>query len=98
LCKIRKEVEEEKRIQAESARLRRLVHSQLQEVQEQYLLYLVKEEWLELNIVTERLRQLQLEDLVNEKRRGTICYGGNKRERIQSESIKGTMASLSDVM
>ena len=67
LSKIRKEVEEEKRIQAESARLRRLVHSQLQEVQEQYLLYLVKEEWLELNMVTERLRQLQLEDLVNEE-------------------------------
>lgn len=67
LSKIRKEVEEEKRIQAESARLRRLVHSQLQEVQEQYLLYLVKEEWPELNMVTERLRQLQLEDLVNEE-------------------------------
>ncbi|MEH7119745.1 response regulator [Neobacillus vireti] len=66
LSKIRKEVEEEKRIQAESARLRRLVHSQLQEVQEQYLLYLVKEEWLELNMVTERLRQLQLEDLLND--------------------------------
>ncbi|MDQ6598921.1 response regulator transcription factor [Bacillus salipaludis] len=66
LTKIRKEIEVEKRNQAESARLQRLVHSQLQEVQEQFLLYLVKEEWLELGMVTERLRQLRLEELVNE--------------------------------
>ncbi len=66
LRKIRKEVEDEKRKQAESARLHQLVHTQLQQVQEQYLLHLVKEEWLQLNIVIDRLRQLQLEDLAAE--------------------------------
>lgn len=66
LQKIRKEIEEEKRKQVETAQMRQLVLTQLQEVQEQYLLYLVKEEWLQLNLVIERLRQLQLEELVNE--------------------------------
>lgn len=66
LRKIRKEIEEEKRKQVEFARMRQLVHTQLEEVQEQYLLYLVKGEWLQLNMVIERLRQLQLEDLINE--------------------------------
>lgn len=67
LRKIRKEVEDEKRKQVESARIRRLVYTQLQEMQDQYLLHLVKEEWLRLDMVIERLRQLQLEDLANEK-------------------------------
>lgn len=66
LQKIRREIEEDKRNQVETAQMRQLVHTQLQEVQEQYLLYLVKEEWLQLNLVIERLRQLQLEELVNE--------------------------------
>jgi two-component system, response regulator YesN len=66
LRKIRKEIEEERRKQVETARMRQLVLTQLQEVQEQYLLYLVKEEWLQLNLVIERLRQLQLEELVKE--------------------------------
>ncbi|MBT2697458.1 response regulator [Bacillus sp. ISL-40] len=66
LRKIRKEIEEERRKQVETAQMRHLVHTQLQEVQEQYLLYLVKEEWLQLKLVIERLRQLQIEDLVNE--------------------------------
>ncbi|MDQ0199817.1 response regulator transcription factor [Neobacillus ginsengisoli] len=66
LRKIRKEVEEEKRKQVESARIRQLVHTQMQEVQEQYLLQLVKEEWLQPNLVKERLHQLQFEDLTNE--------------------------------
>ncbi|MFB5196476.1 two-component system response regulator [Bacillus sp. AFS073361] len=65
LQKIRKEIETERQKQVETAQMRQLVLSQLQEVQEQYLLYLVKEEWLELNLVIERLRQLQLEQLVN---------------------------------
>ncbi|WP_335546573.1 response regulator transcription factor [Neobacillus drentensis] len=66
LQKIRKEIETERKKQVETAQMRQLVLSQLQEVQEQYLLYLVKEEWLEFNLVIERLRQLQLEELVNE--------------------------------
>ncbi|WP_026568427.1 response regulator transcription factor [Bacillus sp. UNC41MFS5] len=66
LQKIRKEIETERQKQVETAQMRQLVLSQLQEVQEQYLLYLVKEEWLELNLVIERLRQLQLEELVND--------------------------------
>jgi two-component system response regulator YesN len=64
--RIRKEIVEEKRNQIESDRMRQLMHSHLQEVQEQYLLYLVKEEWLQLTMVKERLRQLQLEELANE--------------------------------
>lgn len=66
LQKVRKVIEEERRKQVETAQMRQLVLTQLQEVQEQYLLYLVKEEWLQLNFVIERLRQLQLEELVNE--------------------------------
>jgi two-component system, response regulator YesN len=66
LRKIRKEIEEERRKQVETAQMRQLVLTQFQEVQEQYLLYLVKEEWLQLNLVIERLRQLQLEELVKE--------------------------------
>ncbi|MEH7081650.1 response regulator [Neobacillus drentensis] len=65
LQKIRKVIETERQKQVETAQMRQLVLSQLQEVQEQYLLYLVKEEWLEINLVIERLRQLQLEKLVN---------------------------------
>src|SRR3954453_1214881 len=66
LQKIRMEIEEERRKQVETSQMRQLVHTQLQEVQEQYLLFLVKEEWLQLNMVIETLRQLQLEELVNE--------------------------------
>ncbi|WP_237389542.1 response regulator transcription factor [Bacillus sp. USDA818B3_A] len=66
LRKIRCEIEDEKKKQVETARMRQLVLTQLQEVQEKYLLYLVKEEWLQLKMVNERLSQLQLEDLVRE--------------------------------
>ena len=66
LRKIRKEVEEEKRKQVEIAQMSRLVHSHLQELQEQFILHLAKEERLQLPIVTERLQQLQLEELANE--------------------------------
>ncbi|MGZ4160707.1 MAG: response regulator, partial [Neobacillus sp.] len=66
LRKIRKEVEEEKRNQVEKDRMRRLVQTQLQEVQEQYLLYLVKEEWMHPIMVAERLRQLQLGKIASE--------------------------------
>ena len=66
LRRIRQEVEEEKKSQIETDQMRLLVHSHLQEVQEQYLLQLVKGEWSQFNAVTERLRQLQLKELVNE--------------------------------
>lgn len=66
LRKIHKEVEEEKRKQVELAQMSQLVHSHLQEVQEQYILHLVKEERLQLPIVKERLQKLKLEELANE--------------------------------
>lgn len=66
LRKIRKEVEEEKRKQVEIAQMSRLVHSHLQELQEQFILHLAKEERLQLPIVIGRLQQLQLEELANE--------------------------------
>lgn len=66
LRKIRKEAAEEKEKQAETSRMRQLVNTQLQEVQNQYMLYLVKEEWLQLEMVMERLRQLQLDELAIE--------------------------------
>ncbi|MFC0470674.1 response regulator [Halalkalibacter kiskunsagensis] len=66
LRRIRKEIEEEKQNQLESDRMRQLVHSHLQEVQDQYFLHLVKEEWLQLAMVKERLHQLQLEELAHE--------------------------------
>ncbi|MEH7504007.1 response regulator [Neobacillus drentensis] len=66
LQKVGKEIETERQKQVETTQMRHLVLTQLQEVQEQYLLYLVKEEWLQLNLVIERLRQLQLEELVND--------------------------------
>ncbi|TDL73573.1 response regulator [Rhodococcus qingshengii] len=66
LRKIRKEIEEEKRKQVEIAQMSRLVHSHLQELQEQFILHLAKEERLQLPIVIERLQQLQLEELASE--------------------------------
>lgn len=66
---IRKDIENERKKQVELARLHQLVYTQLEEVQEQYLLYIVKEESLESYMVTERLRQLQLEDLARENSR-----------------------------
>jgi two-component system, response regulator YesN len=69
LRKIRKEVEEEKRKKVEIAQMNRLVHSHLQEVQEQYILHLAKEERLQLSIVRERLQQLQLEELADENKK-----------------------------
>ncbi|MFP7297097.1 response regulator [Neobacillus niacini] len=66
LRKIRKEIEDEKRKQIEIAQMSRFVHSHLQDLQEQFILHLAKEEVLQLPIVTERLQQLQLENLANE--------------------------------
>ncbi|RKL67290.1 two-component system response regulator [Salipaludibacillus neizhouensis] len=66
LRKIRKEVEEDKRKQIESARIHVIAETHLQEVQDQFLLHLAKDEWLEFSYVLERLWQLQLEDLAQE--------------------------------
>lgn len=65
LKRVRTEIEVEKKNQIESDRMSQLVHSQLEEMREQYLLHLVKEEWSELNMAIERLHQLRLEDFTN---------------------------------
>jgi two-component system, response regulator YesN len=69
LRKIRTEIEEEKKKQAEESQIRHLAMTQFQEVQEQYLLYLVKEAWSESTMVKERLCQLQLEEMTSEHTR-----------------------------
>ncbi|MGG3641141.1 response regulator [Bacillus gobiensis] len=53
--KLREEVTKEKRKQRAA--------NHLQEIQEQYLLHLIKEEWSEIHMEHKKLRQLQLEDL-----------------------------------
>ncbi|MGM7723319.1 response regulator transcription factor [Metabacillus sp. Hm71] len=65
LKRIQCEIEEEKKKQLETERMNRLVHNQLEEMKEQYLLHLVKEEWSELTIAIERLQQLQLAEFAN---------------------------------
>ncbi|WP_234410369.1 response regulator transcription factor [Caldalkalibacillus mannanilyticus] len=65
LRKIRLEIEEDQKKRGEVKRLNHFVHSHMEEVQERYLLYLVKDEWLHINMVKERLRQLRLDELVN---------------------------------
>jgi two-component system, response regulator YesN len=69
LRKVRHEIEEESKKQNKIAQMNRLVHSHLQELQEQYILHLCKEERLQLPIVKERLLQLQLGELANENLR-----------------------------
>ncbi|MGM0903978.1 MAG: response regulator transcription factor [Bacillota bacterium] len=64
--KIRDEIKDEMAKKAELVRMNQLANLHLQEMQEQYILYLVKEERLQPNIVKERLQQLQLEELLNE--------------------------------
>jgi two-component system, response regulator YesN len=66
LRRIKLDIEEEKKRKIESDQMKRLVHNQLEEMREQFLLHLVKEEWSELTVTIERLQQLQLEDLANE--------------------------------
>ncbi|MED1562477.1 hypothetical protein AJ85_02350 [Alkalihalobacillus alcalophilus ATCC 27647 = CGMCC 1.3604] len=58
-----KEIQEEKKKLSEYESINRRAHSHLQEVQDQYLLYLVKDEWLQANLVKERLRHLHLEEI-----------------------------------
>ncbi|WP_338787136.1 response regulator transcription factor [Metabacillus sp. FJAT-53654] len=66
LRRIRSEIEKEKKRQLESEQMKRLVHNQVEEMREQYLLHLVKEEWSELTVTIERLQQLQLDDFAKE--------------------------------
>lgn len=65
LRKIRREIKLEKNKEAELIRINQLANLHLQEMQEQYILYLVKEERLQPYIVKERLQQLKLEELLN---------------------------------
>ncbi|OIJ21569.1 two-component system response regulator [Anaerobacillus alkalidiazotrophicus] len=66
LRRIKREGKEEKKKQIESERMSRVFHNQLEEIREQYLLHLVKEDWSEPTIAIERLYQLQLEAFANE--------------------------------
>ncbi|MDK8642126.1 response regulator [Niallia taxi] len=66
LRKIRKEIEAEKKKQADEAQMRHFVMTQFETVQEQYLLHLVKESWFESEMVKERLCQLKLEEMASE--------------------------------
>ncbi|TDL35456.1 response regulator [Jeotgalibacillus sp. S-D1] len=72
LEKIRKEIAEEKQTHAEQERLKQLALSHLQEVQEQYLLYLAKDEFVQPHAVKERMRQLQLDHLAREEMEGVF--------------------------
>ncbi|KKI89484.1 hypothetical protein WQ54_26590 [Bacillus sp. SA1-12] len=65
LKRIQSEIEEEKKKQLETERMNRLVHNQLEEMKQQYLLHLVKEEWTEITMAMERLQQLQLAEFAN---------------------------------
>ncbi|MCD7034368.1 response regulator [Metabacillus sp. GX 13764] len=65
LRKIKKEAEEEKQKEIESARIRRLAYSQLGEVQEQFLLQFVKGEYIQPDQLESRMRHLQLEELLS---------------------------------
>lgn len=67
LLKIKKEAAIERERREEASQLRMLFNSHLREVQEQFLLYLVKEEWLQSHMVMERLKQLQLGVLADEE-------------------------------
>lgn len=72
LRKIRKEIEDEKKKQADEAQMRHFVMTQVEVIQEQYLLHLIKESWFESEMVKERLCQLQLEEMTSENTRFQI--------------------------
>ncbi|WP_253958148.1 response regulator transcription factor [Metabacillus halosaccharovorans] len=65
LYRIRSEVEEEKRKKLETEKMNKLVHNQLEEMKQQYLLHLAKEELSELKGTLERLQQLQLNEFTS---------------------------------
>lgn len=65
LQKLRKEIEAEKKEKSESEKLTRLVHDQLEEIREKYLLSLVKEGSWQTDNVVERMQQLKLDDFAD---------------------------------
>jgi len=66
LKRIRSEVEEEQKRQLETKRMTQLVHNQLEEMKQQFILYLVKDEWSDLKVAHDRLQQLQLGEFATE--------------------------------
>ncbi|WP_066191409.1 response regulator transcription factor [Gracilibacillus timonensis] len=58
-------IDEDKHKQLELDRVQRQARTQLQEVQEQCLLSLVKEEWVQQSFLQERLKQLKLDVLLD---------------------------------
>ncbi|SDZ65358.1 two-component system, response regulator YesN [Evansella caseinilytica] len=67
-----RELEEEKKKRRELDHISRLANSHLQEAQEQYLLFLVMDEWEDAYLVKERLKQLQLEPLTQDEIKAQI--------------------------
>ncbi|GLC89657.1 response regulator [Lysinibacillus piscis] len=59
---INKELQKQKEIDS----AKHFVHSYFHEVQEQYLLYMVKDEWLQKHLVVERVKQLQLDEILKQ--------------------------------
>lgn len=66
LQRMKEEIDQDRSKQSELDQVKRLARTQLQEVQERYLLSLVKEEWLQFSLVKERLEQLKLDMLLQE--------------------------------
>ncbi len=66
LNRIRSEIEKEEKTKLETEKMNRFVHNQLEEMKEQYILYLAKEELSELKFVLDRLQQLQLNEFTDE--------------------------------
>ncbi len=66
LRQMKNEIDHDRLRQLELDRVKRQARTQFQEVQEQYLLSLVKEEWFRYSLVKERLEQLKLDMLLKE--------------------------------
>lgn len=65
LQKLHKEIEAERKEKVESEKLHRLVHNQLEETRQNYLLSLVKEGMWQADNVLERMQQLKLDDFAD---------------------------------
>lgn len=68
LRRVKEEIVLEKKQLLESEKISRMVHTQLEEMKEQYLLQLVKEEWSEPFLAAERLQHLKLGFLAEEEK------------------------------
>ncbi|MDX8045526.1 response regulator [Gracilibacillus sp. S3-1-1] len=66
LRRMKKEMDDDRKQQLEIEKVRSLARNQLHEVQEQYLLHLVKGEWFQHHIIEDRLKQLKLHSLLQE--------------------------------